>query len=174
MTAYYDDFTLFSSEELRNSTSATVDIMFSLFFDFDRDGDKAQDLRTTFRALGVQFSCLEDEDRTVLVSNTEERLEDAVEKLQEIIESGSLTPKLWAKMRGRLGFMSGQIAGRLPRALLRAVTVAVSAAGTNCGEVATALQRVLEFLKGAQPRRLRPALRDVIFVYTDASQEGVE
>ncbi|CAE7610463.1 unnamed protein product [Symbiodinium natans] len=148
MTAYYDDFTLFSSEELRNSTSATVDIMFSLLgFDFDRDGDKAQDLHTTFRALGVQFSCLEDEDRTVLVSNTEERLEDAVEKLQEIIESGSLTPKLWAKMRGRLGFMSGQIAGRLPRALLRAVTVAV---------------------------RLRPALRDVIFVYTDASQEGVD
>ncbi|CAE7243947.1 unnamed protein product [Symbiodinium natans] len=175
MTAYYDDFTLFSSEELRNSTSTTVDIMFSLLgFDFDRDGDKAQDLRTTFRALGVQFSCLEDEDRTVLVSNTEERLQDAVERIQEIIESDSLTPKLWAKMHGRLGFMSGQIAGRLPRALLRAVTVAVSAAGTERGEVATALQRVLEFLKGAQPRRLRPALRDVIFVYTDASQEGVD
>ena len=55
MTAYYDDFTLFSSEELRNSTSTTVDIMFSLLgFDFDRDGDKAQDLHTTFRALGVK------------------------------------------------------------------------------------------------------------------------
>ena len=52
--------------------------------------------------------------------------------------------------------------------------MAVSAAGTERGGVATALQRVLEFLKSAQPRRLRPALRDVIFVYTDASQEGVD
>ena len=40
--------------------------------------------------------------------------------------------------------------------------------------MATSLHRVLEFLTSAQPRRLRPALRDVVFVYTDAFQEGAD
>ncbi|CAE7461746.1 unnamed protein product [Symbiodinium sp. CCMP2592] len=72
-SAFYDDFTLLSTQDLASSSEKSANFLLDLLgFDFDKDGDKAQPFRSVFRALGVEFNLQDEEGKSFQVASTKE------------------------------------------------------------------------------------------------------
>ena len=126
-SAFYDDFTLLSTKALSSSSEKSAAFLLDLLgFDFDRDGDKAQPFSSIFRALGVEFNLQDKEGRSFEVANTKERTEELARDLGELASKEKICPKAWNKIRGRLHFVAGQLAGRVPKRLMRRISDVVS------------------------------------------------
>ena len=177
-SAFYDDFTLLSTKALSSSSEKSAAFLLDLLgFDFDRDGDKAQPFGSIFRALGVEFNLQDKEGRSFEVANTKERTEELARDLGELASKERICPKAWNKIRGRLHFVAGQLAGRVPKRLMRRISDLVSSPSywqhEDRAEVSNFLRQLQDYVVESRPRTLRAHTSETLYLFTDASQEGV-
>ena len=177
-SAFYDDFTLLSTKALSSSSEKSAAFLLDLLgFDFDRDGDKAQPFGSIFRALGVEFNLQDREGRSFEVANTKERTEELARDLGELASKERICPKAWNKIRGRLHFVAGQLAGRVPKRLMRRISDVVSSPSywrhEDRAEVSNLLRQLQDYVVESRPRTLRAHTSETLYLFTDASQEGV-
>ena len=177
-SAFYDDFTLLSTKALSSSSEKSAAFLLDLLgFDFDRDGDKAQPFGSIFRALGVEFNLQDKEGQSFEVANTKERTEELARDLGELASKERICPKAWNKIRGRLHFVAGQLAGRVPKRLMRRISDVVSSPSywqhEDRAEVSNFLRQLQDYVVESRPRTLRAHTSETLYLFTDASQEGV-
>ena len=171
-------FTLLSTKALSSSSEKSAAFLLDLLgFDFDRDGDKAQPFSSIFRALGVEFNLQDKEGRSFEVANTKERTEELARDLGDLASKDKICPKAWNKIRGRLHFVSGQLAGRVPKRLMRRISDIVSSLEywrpEDRTEVSNLLHQLQDYVVESRPRTLRAHSSETLYLFTDASQEGV-
>ena len=119
-TAFYDDFSVLSREELLRSTSSSCELLFRLLgIDYADTGKKAVPFSQNFKMLGLVVNTESSTAASLSISHTEERRRELVASLQSILGNGSLTPKEAEKLRGRMVFFEGYTFGRIANAAVR-------------------------------------------------------
>jgi len=89
---------------------------------FAESGDKAPDFRQVFQALGVSINVSSMGPGLVIVGNTENRREELINFLNEVLQPKKLLKSEALRLRGRLQFASGNIFGRTVKSALAGVT----------------------------------------------------
>ena len=74
--------------------------------------NKLLDFNTLCKVLGVQLDLRQSGDKLCFVTNTEERVEELVNELDEALRTKILPRSEGEKLRGRLQFASSQVFGR--------------------------------------------------------------
>jgi hypothetical protein len=89
---------------------------------FAESGDKAPNFRQVFQALGVSINVSSMGPGLVIVGNTENRREELINFLNEVLQPKKLLKSEALRLRGRLQFASGNIFGRTVKSALSGVT----------------------------------------------------
>ena len=89
---------------------------------FDRMGPKSDDFSSMVSALGVIFNLARTVDGTLLVINTEKRIGEVVQCIDDLLEKKALSKKDALRLRGRLAFCDAFVFGRLERVALQSIT----------------------------------------------------
>ena len=118
-TSYFDDFVVLS----RPGTAGNAEKSFACLLDllgwkYDQSGEKSDTMSTTLKALGVQFDRSNSVAGYILVCDTAKRKRELADKIDEVLRNGALTGPAAASLKGRLGFVEGQLFGRASRKLL--------------------------------------------------------
>ena len=123
LSCYFDDFVAFSTTSLGQNTQATLCLMFDIFgWRFDKEGPKSDDFSDLVSALGVQFNLSDTPSGILQVCNTEKRIKDIIQLLDETLEAGILPKKDALSLRGRLAFCDAFVFGRLGKVSLQDIT----------------------------------------------------
>ena len=84
-TAFYDDFSVLSREELLRSTSSSCELLFRLLgIDYADTGKKAVPFSQNFKMLGLVVNTESSTAASLSISHTEERRREPVASLQSI------------------------------------------------------------------------------------------
>ena len=95
-------------------------------------------------------------DKLCFVTNTEERVEELVNELDEALRTKILPRSEGEKLRGRLQFASSQVFGRQFRRLLKVLSDHVTQGRkTLSQDTQSCLRDIRELLIGTLPERLR-------------------
>ena len=173
-SCFFDDYVVFSCDEMVKNTQTTVELLFQLLgWKFAMEGDKANAFDETFSALGICVELDESSNGRIKFSNTSKRASELKETIAELLTKGSMSVLEAQKLRGRMQFAEGQIFGRLGKLCLRAVTQ--HAFPYNGGRITAATmdatRRYSVFLDYPEPRSLELAYCNVWSIYTDACYE---
>ena len=117
-SSYFDDF--FSVAE--QATSKHTDLVISAFFailGWNLSSDKLVPFDSVCKVLGVKFDLKLSGDGLAFVLNTEERVIELCDCLDEVLTSKRLRRGEGEKLRGRLIFAAGQLFGRFVRNQVR-------------------------------------------------------
>ena len=119
-TNFYDDFILSSSDQLKESARNCMELIF-LFtgLDYATDGKKAATFAEVCCALGVAFNLSRSPSGVLEIGNTESRVNDLIQQLEEFLAVRRLNRHDTLKLRGRLGFADGFLHGRLGSLILK-------------------------------------------------------
>ena len=174
-TCFYDDFLCFSTASLSSNTDKSVSLFFKLLGrNIAEDGPKAKGFCESFDCLGVNFDLSHTfSDSTVMISNTESRIQELTKDIACIIESGRLKRVLGNKLRGRMQFAENHIFGRLNRRCLKAIAehCAIGCERLN-NQTIILLQEFNESLYSGRPRTISAKLSDTWLIFTDAFYEA--
>ena len=174
-SSFFDDFTNVTRDVLANNTRWAIETLFDLLgINFDRDGKKAPPYAAVFNMLGLQVDLTESCERRISVGHTDSRRSELLEFLQGILDQGSLEPRVFERLRGRMVFFEGFSFGRVPNRAVRALSAACRNAPT-----AVRLHRELEFcigtlmdrVKCASPLVIQPCSRETWILFTDGACE---
>jgi len=127
------------------------------------------DYHTVCKVLGVEFDLKMAGAGLATVSNTEERVRELCDQLENTIQAKSLKRVDGEKLRGRLQFANGQLFGRSSRNRLRILSKHSSGRQTLCEEIVSALSGLREQLLQNSPRRILGPMSDYMHVSVDAS-----
>ena len=119
--AYFDDFLCLARQSESRHVDFCVDAVFSLL-GWRISKHKLIDFDSLCKVLGVQLDLRQSGDRLCFVSNTEDRVEELVKDIGEIMTSKLLTRAEGERFRGRLQFASSQVFGRKFRRLLKTLS----------------------------------------------------
>jgi hypothetical protein len=123
VSCYFDDFVVFSTPGLANNTQAALCLMLDILgWNFDREGPKSDEFSRLVMALGVQFDLCGCADGVLKVCNTEKRIKETTELLDQVLAACSLDKKSALTLRGRLAFCDSFIFGRLGKIALQNIT----------------------------------------------------
>ena len=101
------------------------------------------------------FDLKDSRDGILEIKNTEKRINDLVEQLEEVIQRKTLNRPETLRLKGRLGFADGFLHGRLGAPILkRLVDHAYSFSNNVDSELANVLQLMVRRLKHAGPKRV--------------------
>ena len=173
LSCYFDDFVAFSTTSLGQNTQATLCLMLDIFgWRFDKEGPKSDDFSELVSALGVQFNLSDTPAGILHVCNTEKRIKDIIQLLDETLETGILPKKDALSLRGRLAFCDAFVFGRLGKVSLQDITKHAYAK-PFIAELSDRLVGALKLLKDrfltGGPRSLSCKMLDTYFLFTDAS-----
>ena len=119
-TNFYDDFILASPLQLQESSRSSLELVFMFTgWEFAREGKKATEFASLCSALGVTFDLKDSKDGILEIKNTEKRINDLVEQLEEVIQRKTLNRPETLRLKGRLGFADGFLHGRLGALILK-------------------------------------------------------
>ena len=168
-TSYFDDF--FSLSEVK--TSRHTDLVISSFFailGWDLSSDKLLSFDSVCKVLGVKFDLKMSGDGISLVLNTEDRVSELCESLDEILGTRRLKRAEGEKLRGRLIFAAGQLFGRFVRNQIRLLSDHIRSGRANLtDETVRALQGIRHHLHANVPRKIVGSSCDHVHIYVDAS-----
>ena len=175
-TAFYDDFSVLSREELLRSTSSSCELLFRLLgIDYADTGKKAVPFSQNFKMLGLVVNTESSTAASLSISHTEERRRELVASLQSILDNGSLTPKEAEKLRGRMVFFEGYTFGRIANAAVRNLG-RLSMNQTANNVLNHELERTLKFLmlrvQSAEPVKVEKCFSSTWLVFTDGCCEA--
>ena len=175
VSCFFDDYVLLSPEV----TSCNAELSFSTLLDllgwpYDKTGDKSDTMTQVVRSLGVELVLRESPRRFITVKNTEKRVAELLQCIEQILCQDRVTKTVAVSLKGRLGFAQGQIFGRTMRRLINELT-AVSL-GQERGDplsenVKRTLREVSALFKDARPRKVSAFTNEVCYIFTDASFE---
>ena len=173
LSCYFDDFVAFSRPCLCGNTQSTMCLMLDILgWSFDKEGPKSDEFSSSVSALGVQFDLSESGCGTLLVHNTQKRIEDTVALLQDIVNAGRMSKKESLALRGKLAFCDGFIFGRVGKLALQDITrhaYSSPFAAELSERLVDALLLLRNRLVSGRPRTLTCKMLDSFFIFTDAS-----
>jgi len=173
LSCYFDDFVSFAPPPLANNSQAALCLMLDVLgWGFDREGPKSDEYSLLVSALGVKFDLSGCQDGLLRVCNTEKRVKETSEMLDEILERGSLRKRDALVVRGRLAFCDAFIFGRLGKVALQEITRHAYASPFSeriSGVLENSLKLLKERVLGGAPRLLSCRMLDTLFLLTDAS-----
>ena len=120
-SAYFDDCLCLARQSESRYVDFCVDAVFSLL-GWRISKHKLIDFDSFCKVLGVHLDLRQSGDRLCFVSNMEDRVEELVKGIGEIMTSKLLTRAEGERLRGRLRFASSQVFGRKFRRLLRTLS----------------------------------------------------
>ena len=177
-TAYFDDYTVFSQEELCSSTTKTVIHLFDLLgIDFARSGDKAMDFSDRFRSLGVEVVLDNFKGGVVEISHTSERCRELQDTLGEILKAGVVSPKLALSLWGRMHWFESFTFGRVANGAVKVLGDISSRRGrevTLTNWEVSSIRFLMERVVVAPPLKIMPSCLKSWLVFTDGACEGPE
>lgn len=175
-TAFYDDFSVLTREELLHSTASSCELLFRLLgIDFADTGKKAVPFSQNFKMLGVLVNTESSRESSVTITHTDERRAELVSSLESVLCRGSLTPKEAEKLRGRMVFFEGYTFGRIANAAVKNLgRLGMNQAETNV--LSADLSNILNFLKwrvaNASPIKIERCFTSTWVVFTDGCCEA--
>ena len=175
-TAFYDDYTVLTSEELAPNTDKAICLLFDLLgVQFAKDGKKAVEFDKQFRTLGVIVDLSQVSQGHILVGHTQERKEELLSALTEILSAMKVSPKKAESMRGRMhwfeSFAYGRIANNAVRILGDLATQEGSYVRLN-SEAVRALTFLRDRVVSAPPLKITRSCLKRWYVFTDGACEG--
>ena len=88
-TAFYDDFTMITSPQLKNSSELAAASLFDLLgVIFAKDGDKCMEFSESFKTLGVMVDFSKSTDGRAYLGHTESRKEELQHMLSDVLAKG--------------------------------------------------------------------------------------
>ena len=171
-SSYFDDY--FSVTEAAASSRHTDLVISSLFsiLGWRLSADKLVAYDTVCKVLGVKFDLRQSGAVLAFVLNTDERVQEFSDNLEEIIQTRRLKRSEGEKLRGRLLFASGQLFGRYVRNQVRLLSQHIRSGRVNLvDETLEALSGIKSYLQANVPRKIMGSLSEHIHIYVDASFE---
>ena len=140
--------------------------------DIQESKNKLLEVNTLCKVLGVQLDLRQSGDRLWFVPNTEERVEELVNELDEALRTKILSRSEGDKLRGRLQFASSQVFGRkfrrLPKVLSNHVTQGRKTMAKGEKTVIQELEMMAALAAVRVWRKLIKACRVVLFTDSEA------
>ena len=172
-TAFYDDFSVVSRSELVSSAAHSCEMLFKLLgVSFAETGKKATPFDQVFRMLGLVVDMSDLQSGYVSVSHTDERRRELLEKIDEVLKSGSLTRKEAERLKGRMVFFEGYTFGRVANDAIKQLGRHITQ-GNQSGKLDPPLRRCLHFLASrvlqAGPIKIHRCLNETWIVFTDGA-----
>ena len=119
-TNFYDDFILASHPQLQESAKSCFELVFMFTgWEYTKDGKTATYFSSLCAVLGVSFDLRDSKDGILEVKNTERRISDLVNQLEDVIQKRTLNRPETLRSKGRLGFADGFLHGRLSALVLK-------------------------------------------------------
>ncbi|CAE7465617.1 NaCP60E [Symbiodinium sp. CCMP2592] len=173
-TAYFDDFTNVCRSLLKDNTAWAIESLFDLLgISFDRSGRKAVEHAAVFGTLGLQVDLSHSAERRVLIGHTEKRKDELVESLNGVMDAGSIEPRSFERLRGRMVFFEGYSFGRVSNQAMR--TLARASKSSVTFELGlrhkAALQVLLDRVSSSAPLIVQPRIRSTWILFTDGACE---
>eukprot|EP00435_Cladocopium_sp_Y103_P024611 s610_g6.t1 len=157
-TCYFDDYVCLAPEVVANSSEKAFELLVDLLgWEFDKTGDKADQMSETVSALGVRFNLSQTGEGVFTVQNTEKRKADISAQIAEVLELGRMSASRAASLKGRLGFAEGQLFGHAIRRLVNELgrhAMYPPPRGRLLEETRRALELVGQRIVTAGPRRV--------------------
>ena len=123
-----------------------------------------------WKVLGVQLDLTQSGDQLCFVSNTEDRVEELVKDIGDILTSKLLTRAEGEKLRGRLQFASSQVFGRKFRRPLKTLSNHVTQGRKSVSDqTMKCLADISQLLQENTPWRISASHFEVLHIYVDAS-----
>ena len=175
LSCYFDDYILTATPQLAENTEASMTILLTMLgWAFDRTGPKSDSFSHMVQALGVVFHLTDSVHGMINISNTDKRLTEILELLDETLERNTLTVKQAQVLRGRLAFSDAFIFGRAGKSALQEIS-RHAFAKPFVKDIGIVLEhRLLQLanrLKAGGPRCISSRLATSWFVFSDASFE---
>jgi len=156
-TAFYDDFSVLSREELLQSTSSSCELLFRLLgVDYADTGRKAVPFSQNFKMLGVVVNTEASSNSSVTITHTEERRKELVDAMKAVLQCGA------EKLRGRMVFFEGYTFGRIANAAVRnlgRLSMHPSAKDVLTSDLANTLRFLISRVESAEPGRVEGAFQ---------------
>jgi hypothetical protein len=143
-----------------------------LGWQFDRAGPKSDDFSKHVSALGVKFDLSESNMGTLMLHNTEKRIEDTTLLLETVVRADKLSKKDALILRGKLAFCDAFIFGRIGKLALQDITKHAYASpfiSKLTERLVDSLNLLRNRLLAGKPRLLTCRMLDTFFIFTDAS-----
>ena len=170
-TSYFDDFFSIAEKETSRHTDLIIAAVFSIL-GWKLSVGKLVDYDTVCKVLGVQFDLNMSGCGMAFVCNTDDRVEELCEALDQVIKLGKLKRSEGERLRGRLQFACGQLFGRTARNHIRVLSAHIrSNKQLLLDDTVHALVSIRAQIKLNVPRRIVGSLTDHSHVYVDASFE---
>ena len=174
VTQFYDDYPSLEIKAISSSSYAVFTaVLKSLGWTVSTSKDKPFD--STFSTLGVQMDLSGMGDLKLVVANTESRVKELLETIDQRINDQSITSSEAASLFGRVGFAMSSCFGRASAPGLRFLSKASQATGrSRFSEEDLMSMRLLHcFISHIRPRTIDfTDDRPPILVFTDASYEN--
>ena len=168
-TSYFDDFFSVTDVSSARHTDLIISSMFRLL-GWKLSEDKLIDYHTMCKVLGVEFDLRMAGAGLAKVSNTEERVRELCEHLDNVLRARRLNKMDGEKLRGRLQFANGQLFGRSARNSLRTLSKHITSGRQSlCDETASALSCLRDQLLENSSRKILGSMSDYVHMYVDAS-----
>ena len=119
-TAFYDDFTIITSPQLKNSSELAASSLFELLgVIFAKDGDKCMEFSDSFKTLGVMVDFWKSTDGRAYLGHTERRKEELQHMLSDVLAKGSIDAKLAESLRGCMQWFETFAQGRVANSAVK-------------------------------------------------------
>ena len=176
VSCYFDDYIMTTPPELAANTEASMTILLSVLgWAFDQTGPKSDSFSNLVQALGVVFQLNDSVDGMVRISNTDKRLHEVVQLLEETVDRGTLSVKQAQVLRGRLAFSDAFIFGRAGKGALQEISrhaFAKPFVNKIGHELEHRLSQLRDRLKTGEPRCVASKLATSWYIFSDASFDG--
>ena len=140
---FFDDYITFCRAVESDSVAIAALQFFRLLGWAVSSGDKDLPFSERFKALGVEIDCSKWTSGCVSFANTEKRVKELTETIDEVLLAKRLTKQGALVLRGRMQFAKAQLWGRAARLCLSAVTAhACNGSGDGLGDHTLALLKV--------------------------------
>ena len=169
-SSFFDDYVTLARAGEARALDLAVSQFFKLLGWATSGGDKDLPFDTKFKALGVEVDLSDWSLGKASLRNTAKRVEELVQTIDEILDSGSLSAQMALSLRGRMQFAKSQIWGRAAKICLNAVTShAHTPLLVHCPDnLVSSLRSFRESLLHAPPRTITTCW-DTYVPLTDAS-----
>ena len=141
---------------------------------FDRSGKKAVERATVFGTLGLQVDLSRTSERQIRVGHTDKRKDELLLSLNEILDAGSLEPRAFERLRGRMVFFEGYSFGRVSNQAMRALASACKSSKTTL-ELnhlhKSSLKVLIDRVTSSAPLVVQPSIRSTWILFTDGACE---
>ena len=119
-TAFYDDFTIITSPQLKNSSELAAASLFDLLgVVFAKEDDKCMEFSESFKTLCVMVDLSESAEGRAYQGYTESRKEELQHMLSDVLAKGSIDAKLAESLRGRMQWFETFAQGRVANSAVK-------------------------------------------------------